>query len=193
MSLQNFVLACWIVFMLYWLLSAVSVKPIQSTRGWLNGGWYTLLFVVGYFLILNFKFIDRLGVPMAALGVILIPPSVPVTVLTVIFLVAGLVIAIAARRALAGNWSSQVAIKEGHELIRSGLYRYVRNPIYSGMLLMVLGTVLSFGNLSAWTGFVVILLGMVLKLKGEERMLTEHFGRDYDAYKQHSKALIPFV
>ncbi len=179
--------------MLYWLLSAVSVKPIQSTRGWLNGGWYTLLFVVGYFLILNFKFLDRFGVPTAALGVILIPPSAPLTVLTVIFLVAGLVIAITARRALAGNWSSQVAIKEGHELITSGLYRYIRNPIYSGMLLMVLGSVLSFGTLSACIGFVVVLAGMVLKLRGEERILSEHFGREYAAYKQHSKALIPFV
>ena len=179
--------------MLYWLLSAASVKPIQSTRGWLGGAWYTLLFVVGYFLILDFKFLDRFGVPTAALGVILIPPSLLLTVLTVIFLIVGLVTAIAARRALAGNWSSQVAIKENHELITSGLYRYLRNPIYSGMLLMVLGTVLSFGTLSACIGFFVILLGMILKLRGEERILSEHFGREYDAYKQHSKALIPFV
>lgn len=52
-------------------------------------------------------------------------------------LVAGLIVAVVARRMLAGNWSGAVALKKDHELITTGFYQYVRHPIYAGMLLMI--------------------------------------------------------
>ena len=54
---------------------------------------------------------------------------------------AGLIVALWARTILGTNWSSNVVLKEQHELIERGPYRFVRHPIYTGVLLMVLGTV----------------------------------------------------
>jgi protein-S-isoprenylcysteine O-methyltransferase Ste14 len=98
-----------------------------------------------------------------------------------------------ARRALAGNWSRAVAFKEDHELITTGLYRYVRHPIYTGVLLMVLATALFVGTLSAAIGFIIIVLGLWSKLRAEEELLTKHFPKEYPAYKDRTKALIPYV
>jgi protein-S-isoprenylcysteine O-methyltransferase Ste14 len=111
----------------------------------------------------------------------------------IVFMLVGLASAILARRKLAGSWSGQVAIKEGHELITTGLYRSVRTPSYSGVLLMALGSVLFLGTLGAVIGFLTIVPGVILKLRDEEKILAGHCGRDYASYRQHSKALTPFL
>lgn len=102
-------------------------------------------------------------------------------------------VAITARRTLARNWSGAVALKEDHELITAGLYQYIRHPIYTGMLLMILGTALSFATLGACMGFLIILMGVLLKLKQEEALLTKHFAQDYLSYKKRTRTLIPFI
>lgn len=61
----------------------------------------------------------------------------------------GLVVTLWARLILGGNWSATVEFKERHELIERGPYRVVRHPIYSGVLLMVLGTAILWGGSSA--------------------------------------------
>ena len=193
MTIQLFILACWIIFALYWMLSASSVKPIEKTTGWLSGNWYTLLFLLGYAFIVGFRPLARLGVAIGFLGSRLIPASIPLNAVIVSLLSAGLIVAIAARRTLAGNWSSEVAIKAGHELITSGLYSYVRNPIYAGILIMALGTALSFGTASAAIGYLIVVLGVYLKYSDEERILVRHFGSQYTSYKEHTRALIPFL
>ncbi len=80
-----------------------------------------------------------------------------------------------------------------HELITTSLYRYVRHPIYTGVLLMVLATALFVGTLSAAIGFIIIVLGLWFKLRAEEKLLTKHFPKEYPAYKERTKALIPYV
>jgi len=193
MTLHLLILACWGIFMLYWFLSAGSVQPIQSSAGWLSGNWYTLLFLAGFAFIIGFRPLARRGIPVAALFSPVLLPSPVLDVACIVILVSGLVIAIAARHTLAGNWSSAVAIKQDHELVTSGLYSHVRNPIYTGVLLMALATVLSYGTLGALVGFLIIALVVYLKLSDEERILARHFGDAYALYKQHTKALIPFI
>ena len=58
---------------------------------------------------------------------------------------------------------------------------------------MILATALSVGTLSAGIGFVIIVLGLWFKLRAEEALLTKHFANDYSAYKDRTKALIPYV
>src|SRR3974390_314183 len=55
---------------------------------------------------------------------------------------------------LGENWNGTVTLKEGHELIRSGPYRFIRHPIYTGMLIAFAGTVLALGELSGLLAFV---------------------------------------
>jgi protein-S-isoprenylcysteine O-methyltransferase Ste14 len=192
-TMQQVVLVCWIIFLLYWFISARSVKPIQETRGWLGGNWYPILYLIGFSFMINFRFLGRLGIPTTKLAILLLPHTLVLNIIIVILLLAGLIVAISARRTLARNWSGAVALKEDHELITAGLYQYVRHPIYTGMLLMILGTALSLATLGACIGFLIILVGVLLKLKQEEALLTKYFSQDYLSYKKRTRTLIPFI
>jgi protein-S-isoprenylcysteine O-methyltransferase Ste14 len=193
MDLTQLVGVCWLIFILYWLVSAQSVKPIQETRGWLARNWYSILFFLGVLLMSGFRVLARFDIPVRPLGVFLIPHTLLLNIVVVILMISGLAIALIARRTLGKNWSGIAAIKKDHELITTGLYHYVRNPIYTGMLLMFLGTALSFDTLSACIGFLLILLTIWVKLKQEEALLTEHFAGEYLSYKNRTKMLIPFI
>ncbi len=105
----------------------------------------------------------------------------------------GIGFAIAARLWIGSNWSGRVTIKEQHQLIQSGPYSLVRHPIYSGLLLALLGTALVHGELRGLAGFALAALGWVLKLRTEEAFLSQQFGDAYLDYKQRVKALVPFV
>jgi protein-S-isoprenylcysteine O-methyltransferase Ste14 len=190
---QQVMAACWIIFLLYWFISAQSVKSVQETRGWLGGNWYPILYMLGFLLMANLRFLSRFGVPTKTLSIPLFPHTILINVVIMILLIGGVTIAIRARRTLAGNWSNAVALKKNHELITSGLYQYVRHPIYTGMLLMFLGTALSFGTLGAMIGFLIILIGILFKLKQEEILMTKHFAQEYTSYKKRTKTLIPFL
>jgi protein-S-isoprenylcysteine O-methyltransferase Ste14 len=192
-TIQQVILACWIIFILYWFISARSVKPVQETRGWLGGNWYPILYLIGFLFMINFRFLGRLGIPTNKLATLLLPHTAVLNIVIVILLIAGLMIAIVARRTLARNWSGAVALKEAHELITTGPYQYVRHPIYTGMLLMILGTALSVATLGACIGFFIILVGVLLKLRQEEALLTKHFAQGYLSYKKCTRTLIPFI
>jgi protein-S-isoprenylcysteine O-methyltransferase Ste14 len=98
-----------------------------------------------------------------------------------------------ARIVLGGNWSGNVAIKEDHELIESGPYAYARHPIYSGFLLMGLGSAMIYGGLGGFIFLAAAALGLWVKAMQEERLLARHFPADYAPYRARVKALIPFV
>ncbi len=187
--LQRIILACWIIFFLYWMISSRSVKPIHKTKGWLGGNWYQILLLVGFLLTLNPFGLARVD----PLAFYIFRPGTAVQIPAAVLSLTGLAVAILARRTLAGNWSREVAIKEGHELITNGLYQYIRNPIYFGILLMALGTTLSIATLSAVVGFLLILLTVVFKLRAEENILAEHFSEAYLSYRKHTWVLIPFI
>lgn len=186
-------LFCWLVFVAYWLVSAKAVKPIQETRGWLGGNWYRLLLTLGVVCMLNLRFMGRLGIPVEALARMPLPRSAELELAGALLTSAGLALAIISRRTLAQNWSAAVALKHDHELVTRGVYRFVRHPIYSGILLMVVGTTLTADTSGACLGFAVIALAIVLKLKDEEALLTEHFGEVYREYREHTRILIPFI
>ena len=190
---QYVVICCWVIFGLYWFISSSSVKSTQETRGWLAGNWHGIFLLIGGLFLSNLPFLAKVGVSISSLTILLIPSSIVINVVIIVFAVTGLIVALIARQTLAGNWSRAVAFKEDHELITTGLYHYVRHPIYTGVLLMILATALSVGTLSAGIGFVIIVLGLWFKLRAEEEILTKHFPKEYLAYKDRTKALIPYV
>jgi protein-S-isoprenylcysteine O-methyltransferase Ste14 len=190
---QYIVTICWAIFCLYWLVSARSVKSTRQTKGWLAGNWHSIWLLIGGLFLSNVPFLAKVGVPVSSLTILLIPHSIVINAGIIVFAVTGLIVAMMARRTLAGNWSGAVAFKENHQLITTGLYHYVRHPIYTGILLLVLGTALSVGTLSAGIGFVIIVLGIGFKLRAEEALLTQHFPKEYPPYKNRTKALIPYI
>jgi protein-S-isoprenylcysteine O-methyltransferase Ste14 len=174
------ILAC----LIYWIITARKVKQTHSKSGGI-GSYGHLLLIAAAVVAMNLK--------IYPLTINLIPFSVYIGIPSMAFSVLGLIIAIGARRSLAGNWSTSVTIKKDHELIRHGLYKYMRHPIYSGVLLMLIGSVLVVGTLGAAAGFVLIFIAFWLKLRQEEKVMIKQFQEEYLEYKKMTKTLIPFI
>ena len=101
--------------------------------------------------------------------------------------------AVWARFVLGRNWSGIVTVKEDHTLITRGPYAWVRHPIYTGILLALLGTAVTLGTILNFVEVPVVAFAFWLKLRTEERFMLETFGEQYTAYRHHVKALIPYV
>jgi protein-S-isoprenylcysteine O-methyltransferase Ste14 len=106
---------------------------------------------------------------------------------------AGLAVAWWARIYIGRNWSGTVTLKEDHALIRNGPYARTRHPIYTGLLLALVGTALTRDSVAGVLGFALILAGIVVKLRQEERLLLGHFGPAYETYRAEVPALIPRI
>jgi protein-S-isoprenylcysteine O-methyltransferase Ste14 len=88
-------------------------------------------------------------------------------------------------------WSSRVTLKEGHRLIRSGPYQFVRHPIYTGMLVGVIGNALTIGEWRGILAVVLVLCAHWRKARREEFLLTTEFGQEYTAYRRSTGFLFP--
>jgi protein-S-isoprenylcysteine O-methyltransferase Ste14 len=84
-----------------------------------------------------------------------------------------------------------VTVKVGHELVRTGPYRWVRHPIYTGFLLGLLGTALVRGQVRGFVGVVVLYVGLKMKSKIEERTMAGVFGAHYEDYSRSTGAIVP--
>lgn len=113
--------------------------------------------------------------------------------LGVVLTLSGILFTVWARLQLGRNWSGTVTIKQGHELVTSGPYAIVRHPIYTGLLLAILGSAVALGE---WRGVIALVLAAIafwIKLRVEERWMREQFGEAYTAYARRVRALVPFV
>jgi len=106
---------------------------------------------------------------------------------------AGAGFSIWARFTIAANWSSDVQLKRDHELIVEGPYRWVRHPIYTGVLLMFAGTALAVGEWRGALAVVVAAAAFWRKLRLEEAVMRRQFGEAYARYAARAAALIPFL
>src|SRR5438046_4308227 len=101
-------------------------------------------------------------------------------------------IVMAAVRTLGKEWSVTARLVEGHKLATDGPYRFVRHPIYIGMLGMLLATGLAISHWAALiAALVIFFIGTIIRVRREERLLREQFGAEFDQYKRQAVALIP--
>jgi protein-S-isoprenylcysteine O-methyltransferase Ste14 len=168
----------WIGFWIYWVVAASSSK--ESVRS----GWRTRLTgvsAVGTFLIAGVLRDGSLAVHSLVLA----------TIGAVLF-ACGIALAVWARLNLGRNWGMPMTQRAEPELVTSGPYRLVRHPIYSGLLIAMLGTALVNNLLGL---IVVALLIVYFYYSGtvEERNLVVTFPRAYPEYKSRTKMLVPFL
>jgi protein-S-isoprenylcysteine O-methyltransferase Ste14 len=179
-AVRTFIFAAWSVFWIYWLASAVGVKE-TSSRSWRARPVGLLIIVLGGVAIRASKGTNRLAVHSPALEAV-----------GVVVFLCGLGLAVWARVLLGRNWGMPMTRKSDPVLVTSGPYRWVRHPIYSGILLGMLGTALAI-NVYFLIAFAVAFAYFVYSGIVEERSLVAAFPDTYPSYKAHTKMLIPYV
>jgi protein-S-isoprenylcysteine O-methyltransferase Ste14 len=168
----------WIVFWIYWLASASTSKESVSS-GWRSR--LTGVSAVGVFVIAGVLRGGSLAVHSVILG----------SVGAVLF-VGGIALAVWARLHLGRNWGMPMTQRAEPELVTSGPYRFVRHPIYTGLLTAMLGTTL-VNNLLGLIVVAVLIAYFYYSGTVEERNLTATFPQAYPEYKSRTKMLIPFL
>jgi protein-S-isoprenylcysteine O-methyltransferase Ste14 len=175
----------WLFLWLVWLAAWLRTKKTQERVDLGSSLGYGAPVVLAFYLL----FSENL--PVRWLELRFIPHDVFLEVLAVTLTALGIAFAIWARFYIGQNWSSAVTIKVGHQLIRSGPYAWVRHPIYSGLLLAMIGTVLALRELRGLLAFVLLCLGFWIKLRMEEGFMRKTFGLEYEEYSKSTGALIP--
>ena len=119
-------------------------------------------------------------------------PGIPaLMLLCVIGTILGLLFSVWARLALGTNWSGRVSIKADHQLLRGGPYRFIRHPIYTGMLTALLAMAVTQQLASGLLGFVIILFARYRKALREESFLSQEFGEAFTDHRQHTGMFLP--
>ncbi len=175
----------WIAWLLYWIVSAWSVR--RNERGESSGQRFLTALVLGVGGFLIFARTSHLG----PLDLRFVPDATGVHVMGLVLVVTGLGISVWARRHIGQFWSGRVMLKEGHQLIQSGPYARVRHPIYSGIFLAMLGTALFVGEWRALLGAAIFFVAHWLKAKREEALLAGKFGEAYEEYRRRTGSLVP--
>ena len=184
---RRLILLLWFAWALYWIASAVGTKATRRRESLGSRLAHIVPLAIGG-LLLAWR-----DTPWSWLGARLWPRSLAVYWIGVALLALGLAFAVWARVHLGGNWSGTVTVKEGHELVRTGPYAYVRHPIYTGLLTAVLGTAVASGTVRALIGVVIIAASLLRKLRTEEAFMRETFPAEYERYSAEVAALIPFT
>ena len=177
----------WLAFIAFWIVMARGGKTVAERED-LFSRWshYGPLAVAVYLFVAPDVLVPVLNARFAPESLALVQFGAALTFIGVAF-------AVWARLRLAGNWSSDVTLKRDHELIVDGPYRWVRHPIYTGVLVALIGTGLAIGE---WRAPVAVVLAGVAwwrKLTIEEVVMRRQFGDAYVRYAERTRALIPFV
>ncbi len=175
------ILVLWVAFWIYWLAASVGVKAGQTRWGRFAG-----IRVVAVILIL---LLLRTGV-FKNRTMVTTNPWLQGIGLAVFLL--GLGLAVWARVYIGRNWGMPMTRKDEPELVTTGPYHTVRHPIYSGIILGMIGTTIAVSLY--WVVAVVVLGGyFIYSAVNEERYMAEQFPDTYPGYKQSTKMLIPYV
>jgi protein-S-isoprenylcysteine O-methyltransferase Ste14 len=172
---------------LVWLVGLAFTK--RTVRAQSPG---TRLFHLGL-VALGFSLLSGQWIKTGWLAMRFVPEDRAIALTGLLLTIAGCAFAIWARVALGSNWSGRATVKDHHQLVTNGPYAVARHPIYTGLMLAVVGTALADG---AWRGILaalVILLALMVKMSQEERLMMQTFPAAYPAYRQRVKALVPGI
>jgi protein-S-isoprenylcysteine O-methyltransferase Ste14 len=168
----------WWLLALIWLVMAFAIKKAKRTETPLERLLHIVPLLFGFWLIFGqirtFRFLHY---PLLPAGSILRWTGLLITAV-------GIAISVWARLSLGANWSGIVTVKAGHELIRKGLYRLIRHPIYTGILLGAIGTGLIQSQLRDLLGFLILYITFYFKAKREESFLQQEFGSSFTEHQQ---------
>jgi len=185
-AVMGSVAVSWIVLVLGFLFRRRGSSPAESKRDGTAAVGF-LLQVSGYALV---GFIRRqYRTPLFDLGVV---AETGIALCTILLATTSVWFALSAIMILGKQWSPAARIVDQHELITRGPYNIVRHPIYTGLFGLMIATGLALS--SVWAvliAAVIYLLGSLVRIRSEEKLLLEHFGDQYAAYQRRVPAFIP--
>ena len=189
MTIVHWIIAAlWIVFLAYWAIAAIGAKRNVERTDWWKQIALRLAIVALAVVALSVPAIRHAlrlaqahaadGALMGAIGTLLVG--------------LGLGLAIFARVYLGRNWGTPMSRKENPELVTGGPYAFVRHPIYSGIILAMLGT--TVGLTIIWMVPLILFVPyFVYSARREEEFMCQQFDETYRAYMRRTKMLVPFV
>jgi protein-S-isoprenylcysteine O-methyltransferase Ste14 len=177
----------WGAWLVYWYVAAVGTKPVRRRESPASRVLHILPLVLAVALLIR----PGMAGPALATPIVSYQPSFPV--IGAVLIAAGLGFSVWARVHLAGNWSGTVTLKQDHELVRSGPYALVRHPIYTGILLAMIGTVVANDRWSAVLALLLMAAAFLYKIVTEERFMAEAFGPAYADYRRATARLVPYL
>lgn len=172
----------WVLFWLTWLAAARTAKRASQSRM----RQFVILRVALFVIVI---LVSRLG---AFKGHHTIVSNSTLQGIGMGLFLIGLGLALWARVYLGRNWGTPMSEKVDTELVTTGPYRYIRNPIYSGLILAAIGTAVAV----SWYWLVaVVFMGtyFIYSATVEEHTMERLFPNDYPAYKHSTKMLIPYL
>ncbi len=169
----------WLIWLTPFLRAKQSEKPAKQVDR--RARWGILLVGIAYCLLGQGRFWERSPRPWQI-------------ALSILFFALASLLSWTGARALGRQWRIDAGLSDDHELITSGPYRFVRHPIYTSMLGVLLGT----GSLiTPWWWFVPSLLlfviGTEIRVRIEDHLLASQFGDRFLEYERRTPAYIPFL
>jgi protein-S-isoprenylcysteine O-methyltransferase Ste14 len=175
---------CWGAFGLTWFVGAIynqTRAPQERVRTG-PGTWGTAWIVVT---------VAWIAVPRADWSSVDLPVAPWVSILGLAILLAATALTLWARFTLGTMWSAAPAVKQEHKLRTTGPYSITRHPIYTGMLGMMLGSLLLAAGGRWIVPFPVFLVFTEFKVQIEERLMLAEFPDEYPRYRQRVPKLVP--
>ena len=182
----------WAAFVLCWLVLAQFNKKASRSASWRPAWALRLAVLIGVLVVILPRRggMTRLFAPVGRA----LPLHVDVAGqwVGVGLCVVGFSFAVWARLHIGRNWGMPMSLRQDHELVTSGPYAYVRHPIYTGIMLAMIGSALAVGVL--WLlMFALYFAYFIISARTEERMMLAQFPDAYPAYRRRTRMLIPFV
>jgi protein-S-isoprenylcysteine O-methyltransferase Ste14 len=184
------VIICWWLFALTFWLRKPPQRAKEAKRD-LTSYFGLALQSVGYFIVW-FHPLRHRGISLVESG----PEwfSWLMAVLAIAIAASSALLVNVAARRLGKQWSLGARVVEGHDLIQDGPYAFVRNPIYTGMLGMLVATGLVVGRwIPLLAAIAIFMLGTVVRIRSEEKLLRGVFGEKFDDYARRVWAVIPGI
>jgi len=183
-----FILALWLVFIVYWGISALGAK--RSVRGAVWWRHVIVRLVMAVLIVIAVKVPTIRHALQAALHQQ--PGNMLVQAIGALLVALGIAFAIAARVHIGRNWGMPMSRTQDPELVTGGPYALVRHPIYTGVLVALLGSVIGYGLV--WLPALLLsALYFIYSARREEALMCEQFPEQYPAYMRRTKMLLPFV
>ena len=180
--------ALWLLFAAYWGISALSAKRSIGTTGWWQQGLLRAGIVLLTLVVLHFTRTERAlraaqsyqthSLILGAIGSALV--------------LLGVGLAVYARFYLGRNWGMPMSRKEDPELVTGGPYAHVRHPIYTGIILAMLGS--AIGESIYWTLPLVLFAAYFVHCaRREEELMCQQFPAQYPDYMLRTWRILPYV